>query len=436
MSTLASSTGATGMGTSVVTTMAGAGAASTHTSGLDFDVWDGDIPPASAAALLHAETEKDLHSNVTTRRDKQLISGGVKGADPLHDADRGSAADPLRDADKISAADSVSDVTPPPPNPPQQAGNFPQINPFTTEWFAQLIGAAATAAASAAVANSASAGQPQSQPMPQPQTGAQLPDPSAPRRLNDRKVPDFWEDRPEFWFRIFDAHLAHFTPTEMKCFDALLPLLTPAARAVVYSVIRSPGNQPYSKARQALLRHFGQTPRQMARDLRDGNRSLGEKLPTEFLDHVRGLVQDFNIFLEVVLLDALPKNARDAALQQDGVDAMASAADLVVLENRAAAMGLRDGAVNSIDASFFEDVAPVQPAPPLQAHASVAAVSKDMRPQPKDLCFIHSRWGKDAYKCASPRFCRMKSIIRPRPPQPTSSGGQRPSGNGPAGGQH
>ena len=115
-------------------------------------------------------------------------------------------------------AGSVSDITHPPPS-----ANHPPLNPFTPEWFAQVIGAAATAVATA-VANT---------PHPPPVAHNS----SAPRRLNNRKVPHFWEDKPQFWFQIFDAHLAHFQPSERGCFDALLPLLTPAARSMVQPTI-------------------------------------------------------------------------------------------------------------------------------------------------------------------------------------------------------
>ena len=201
----------------------------------------------------------------------------------------------------------------------------PQLNPFTPEWFAQVIGAAASSAATAA-AQAVAGSQRQAPPA----------NPAAPRRLNDRKVPDFWEDRPEYWFRIFDAHLAHFNPSEKHSFDALLPLLTPAARATVHSVIRTPGRDPYSKAREALLLHFGRTPRQNARELRE-TRSMGDRLPSEFLDHALGLLPDVKTYFEIILLDALPPNARIAALQHTDLRAMAKAADAVVLENRAEA---------------------------------------------------------------------------------------------------
>ena len=84
------------------------------------------------------------------------------------------------------------------------------------------------------------------------------------------------------------------------------------------------------------MRHFGRTPRQMARDLREA-RSLGDQLPSEFLDHAMSLLPDVKAYFEIILLDALPPNARVAALNHTDLRAMALAADAVVMENRAAA---------------------------------------------------------------------------------------------------
>ena len=127
----------------------------------DFGVW-------STQAEVHAATE-EIHSNVTTRRVAN------KGPEPTSKSEE----------DKISV---VSDVTPPPP----PAGTIPPgLNPFTPEWFAQVIGAAASSAASAAASAVKSSVRQSAQPQPPPSLN-----PTAPRRLNDRKVPDFWEDRP------------------------------------------------------------------------------------------------------------------------------------------------------------------------------------------------------------------------------------------------
>ena len=311
------------------------------------------------------------------------------------------------DPDRISLADNAA----PPPN----TGNHPPINPFTPEWFAQIIGAAATAAATA-VANT-----------PRPATPSPAAPSSTPRRLNDRKVPDFWEDRPEYWFRIFDAHLSHFNPPEQRCFDALLPLLTPAARAVVHSVIRTPGSLPYSKAREALLRHFGRTPRQLAREYRE-SRSVGDKLASEFLDHIVGLVPDIKTLHEVVLLDALPANARAAALQHSDLHAMARAADAVLLESRAdaeAARSVPTATLNSL--SLLDGDTDGDQSLPLTP--TVAALgSRPPYKKTSTLCAVHARWGKETWKCLTPATCKMSKVIAPKPPAPAP-------GNGKAGGR-
>ena len=321
------------------------------------------------------------------------------------------------DPDRISPADDPADA--------------PQLNPFTPEWFAQLVGAAANAAATAAATAVATSRPPPAASLPLAPSSA-----PAPRRLNERKVPDFWEDRPEFWFRIFDDHLSHFNPGEQRSFDTLLPLLTSAARAIVHSVIRSPGTSPYTKAREALLRHFGRTPRQQAREMRDA-RDMGDKLPSEFLDHLMGLLPNVRTLFEVALLDALPANARVAALQHTDVFAMARAADAVVLENRAAeetnrtlspsvnAMSLLDSELDSSS----EVPAPLAPSP-----ASISAIARRPAPRkPSDLCSNHARWGKETFKCAAPRMCKMRNITIPRPS--SSSSAPPASGNGRAGGQ-
>ena len=59
-------------------------------------------------------------------------------------------------------------------------------------WLAQVINAAVTAAATAVAAL--------------PQQSAAPRSSLAPTKLSDRKVPDFWESKPEECFRIFDAH--------------------------------------------------------------------------------------------------------------------------------------------------------------------------------------------------------------------------------------
>ena len=75
---------------------------------------------------------------------------------------------------------------------------------------------------------------------------------------------------------------------------------------------------------------------------------MGERLPSEYLDYLLGLLPDVSQIFEVYLLDALPPNARVAALQHTELHTMAQAADAVVLENRANDADRQFPAVNSL----------------------------------------------------------------------------------------
>ena len=179
-------------------------------------------------------------------------------------------------------------------------------------------------------------------------------------------------------------------------------------------------------------RHFGRTPRQLAREAREA-RSMGDMLPSEFLDHVMGLLPDVRTFYEVALLGALSPNARVAALQHSSVEAMAKAADAVVLESRAEAELPR--AVNAV--SLLDDVSDCRSVPPPLTPSpapAVAALRAHPSAQPrKELCANHARWGKKTYKCLTPSTCKMQHVIVPGPP--SSSPSAPASGNGRAGGQ-
>ena len=137
-----------------------------------------------------------------------------------------------------------------------------------------------------------------------------------------------------------------------------------------------------------------------------------------------GLLPDVRTFYEIALLDALSPNARVAALQHSSVEAMARAADAVVLESRAEVELPRS--VNTL--SLLDDELDSQSVPP-PISPTVAAVA---RPQRKSdaLCGQHALWGKKAYKCQTPSTCRMSKIIFPKPAAAPSA-----PGNGKAGGQ-
>ena len=93
----------------------------------DFAAWNGDQPPGSNRAEVHGGVEKEREDvGVNTSRRGQRLNDGLTSH---------------VDDDKISVSGSIHGV----PSPATD-----QLNPFTPEWFAQIIGAAANAAATAA----------------------------------------------------------------------------------------------------------------------------------------------------------------------------------------------------------------------------------------------------------------------------------------------
>ena len=122
---------------------------------------------------------------------------------------------------------------------------------------------------------------------------------------------------------------------------------------------------------------------------------------------------------EAIFIDLLPDNARDAAVKHGDLEDMADAADKVLAEAPQSA-----SSVSAVEV-FCEDRQ--------QASPDVAQVScfttpspNSRRSQAKDasLCYIHARYGKGSFKCASPKTCKMKDVLS----KPDTSSGNAKAG--------
>ena len=234
-----------------------------------------------------------------------------------------------------------------------------------------------------------------------------------PRELRDRRVPDFWEHNPRAWFVILDNHFAAAAtpPTEGARFALLLPLLTTAAVKQLSRFIAAPPQDVYTKCKAALLRHFERSKEEMIEELFNLT-SLGDRTAVDFLEHMRSLQPgeaEGGLFKHI-FVKALPKHVTGIVSHHETLDAMAEAADVVL---------------RAIPDTGVPLTSPVRDDP------HVDAVRRDQLVG--GLCFIHSRYGREAYSCALPEQCRMKSQTRPRRPA-AGQRGQRP-GNAAAGRQ-
>ena len=144
-----------------------------------------------------------------------------------------------------TAGARAKDVKAPPP--PQAA----QVLQLTPELFQQTVAAAVTAALTAAQ---------QQQPL-QVQPAA----PVIPRK--EKKLAEFWTSRPTMWFRLFDGQFPDTLSEDVR-FNALLNHLPSVALPFVDHVLQNPEQDPFSRAKECLVKHYEVSPRDRARTLR------------------------------------------------------------------------------------------------------------------------------------------------------------------------
>ena len=127
----------------------------------------------------------------------------------------------------------------------------------------------------------------------------------------------------------------------------------------------------------------------------------------------------------VIFLNALPRNAKDAALPKaPNLDEMAKAADIVLSIPEAS----RAPAIQSLD--FDDDETEEDHVGHVDAVArrytprsSPASPSK--KSSSESVCSFHRRFKEKAYKCANPDKCTMRHLTRPKPPAGNAKAGRQ-----------
>ena len=105
------------------------------------------------------------------------------------------------------------------------------------------------------------------------------------------------------WFRLFDGHFPVALLEDIK-FNALLNHLPSQALPFVDHVLRAPGQDPFSRAKACLIKHYEVSPRDRARILRSLT-SLGDRTPSEMLCYMRSLLPGYpdNPLFEAIFID-------------------------------------------------------------------------------------------------------------------------------------
>lgn len=224
------------------------------------------------------------------------------------------------------------------------------------------------------------------------------------------KLPPFWATRPEVWFRQVEAQFATRNPAitiDLTKFNHVVAALDNVTAGEVEAIILSPPpHDQYDALKAALINAFGKT--QTSKDMELLSLSgLGDRKPSSLLRHMESLNGDPQTLLRALFLAQLPMEVRR-------VLAGSSTTELTDLAKEA------DAIMEAGSTGFSATGISVVHKP--------ASSSTTMTP--RELCFYHTKFGKEARKC-NQRGCKMAHLVSSS--ASTSSTASPASGNGRAG---
>ena len=231
------------------------------------------------------------------------------------------------------------------------------------------------------------------------------------------KLPPFWSGNPEVWFKQVESNFAtRKITTQQTKFDYVIQALDNSTAEKVQSVILSPPEEPYNTIRALLIKIFGKTQAQKDQDILNIN-GLGDKKPSELLQHIHNLNADPTTLVKAFFLAQLPPEVRQILALSDKTDIkdLAQEADRIMEVSRLT----KDSQVNAtgeLRKPFRQN--PVNP----------VSKSEQQWPLLPGLCKYHSKFGDRARSCLPP--CKFNNV---------SGTGKRPTfpvpGNGTPGRQ-
>ena len=240
------------------------------------------------------------------------------------------------------------------------------------------------------------------------------------------KLPPFWSGNPEVWFKQVESVFAtrKITVQQTK-FDYVVQALDNSTAEKVQSVILSPPEEPYIAIRKVLIDIFGKTQAQKDQDVLNIN-GLGDKKPSELLQHIHNLNADPATLVKAFFLAQLPPEVRQILALSDKTDIkdLAQEADRIMEVSNLAAQvnstgGFRKSGGRNPDSRF-------RGCNPQDQHP--ASKSDQHWPLLPGLCKYHSKFGDRARSCLPP--CKFHNV---------SGTGKRPTfsepGNGTPGRQ-
>ena len=241
------------------------------------------------------------------------------------------------------------------------------------------------------------------------------------------RLPNFWANKPELWFAQIEANFEARSPkitTEASRYAYALQALPQDVLTEVEHVVATVSTEKYTLLKRALLKAYGRSPAKknaelLAMTARPGG--IGDRKPSNLLMKIRTLSgASYDALERAMFLNQLPHAVRTALANSKAAsnDDLAVEADNVMEEFQLGSASLAaPHSVSSVDRTVEVDAASFRP--------KVRPDRQEGRRPQADLCFIHKRYGKQAYTCRS-SSCPMRDILAAPPPS---------TGNGRAGRQ-
>ena len=210
----------------------------------------------------------------------------------------------------------------------------------------------------------------------------------APVNATAVKLPSFWQGNPEVWFRQVESVFTTRNPaviTQQTKFEYVIQALDNNTAERVQNIILDPPENPYDAIKAALIKAFGRTQVEKDQELLNLN-GLGDKKPSELLQHMKNLNADPNTLFKALFLTQLPPDVRRilATSSKTDIDELATEADRITEVARLT----QDVQVNAAGASRGQ---------PQQSQRGPRPMSKI-----PGLYKYHSTFGNKVRKCEPP----------------------------------
>ncbi len=230
--------------------------------------------------------------------------------------------------------------------------------------------------------------------------------PAAPVNATAVKLPQFWQGNPEVWFKQTESVFTTRNPaitTQQTKFDYVIQALDNNTAEKVQSLILNPPAQPYDKLKAALIAAFGKSQAVKDQELLDLN-GLGDRKPSELLQHMRNLNVDPETLFKALFLAQLPPDVRRilATSSKTDIGELAIEADRIT-EVSQITSDLQVSATNPVQKNRRQAI-------PKVGMGSAISTSRTWATIP-GLCIYHSRFGELARKCKPP--CKFVSSANP-----------------------